>query len=114
MSEIIVNSIIKIIFLTMLANFSIWFGLAMLRYSLDFINDICMLVDNLKTNFKRWSESKNKNKKDREKLVISEKLYNDFCQIISNLIEYIKDEPMQNEYRQHFSQLRKSFWRHNL
>lgn len=114
MSEIIVNSINKIIFSTMLASFCIWFVLAMLRYSLDFIDDICMLVDSLKAKYKHWKENKkNELKQNRKELIISERLYNEFCQIISHLIEYIKDEPMQEEYRQHFNQLRRMFWMSN-
>lgn len=60
MSEIIVNSISKMIFSIILASFSIWFVLAMTRYSLGFIDDICMLVNSLKTKYKSWKENKKK------------------------------------------------------
>lgn len=54
-----------------------------------------------------FNQRKNKQNKS---LVIDEKIYYQFCHIIENLIETIKDEPMKKEYIQTFNILRKDFW----
>lgn len=54
-----------------------------------------------------FNQRKNKQNKG---LIIDEKIYYQFCHIITNLIETIKDEPMKKEYKQTFNILRKDFW----
>ena len=52
--------------------------------------------------FKKHSE------KQQERIFkVPQRIYTRFCHIITNLIKYIKDEPMKKEYEQEFFLLRR-------
>lgn len=97
----------------MLSNFTHFISLAIWAFSQVLAVAICIFCSSFLFAkvfylfFSLFRFKKHSEKQQERIFKVPQRIYTRFCYIITNLIKYIKDEPMKKEYEQEFFLLRR-------